>query len=285
MLHCPNIDYMPTLCKARVVTVHDLCVVTNGQFFPRKDRWLHLAALHRSVRDASLIIAVSNHTATGIRKHLNVEPKRIRVIPEAPAHVFSSRPAVADSEIGRQFSLEGPYFLFVGTLEPRKNISRLLTAFVEARRKAHIPQALVIVGREGWLARPIAQELRAAQATEDIRVLGYLPDVALASVMRSADALVYPAIEEGFGLPVVEAMACGTPVITSRSSAMAELVGNAGMLVNPFDVAEIRNALIGLSQDGRMRDEMRALGYERVGQYSWERVAIETIAVYGELAA
>jgi len=151
MLHCPNIDYMPTLCKARVVTVHDLCVVTNGQFFPRKDRWLHLAALHRSVRDASLIIAVSNHTATGIRKHLNVEPKRIRVIPEAPAHVFSSRPAVADSEIGRQFSLEGPYFLFVGTLEPRKNISRLLTAFVEARRKAHIPQALVIVGREGLL--------------------------------------------------------------------------------------------------------------------------------------
>ena len=236
-----------------VVTVHDLAVLRHPGTFNQWTRRYSRLAVPRVARAARLVIAVSEFTRGEIAELLAVPAERIRVIPNGVGAPFVPEGRAA----------EGDYVLMVGTLEPRKN----LAAAEEAARSLGVP--VRVVGARGW---------------GGVQVDGWLGRVAdeeLARLYRGARCLVYPSLYEGFGIPVLEAMACGTPVVTSRGGATEEVAGGAAVLVDPCDPASIA---AGIEEAGARRDELRTRGRERAAGFTWERVAAETRAVYEEAA-
>ncbi len=280
VFHATNIDFVPSKRAKRVVTIHDVSFLSHPWYFPAKDRWLHRRALLRSLREADRIIAVSEETAKQLQLRLGILSGRITVVPEAPADPFTPAPDLYDRQLRACHGIANPYFLFAGTLEPRKGVPRLLDAFLGARRGRSVGQDLVLVGRMGWLAHADKEALRVAEASGFVKYLGYVTDAVLAGLMRGADAFVYPSSIEGFGLPVVEAMACGAPVITSSTGALGELADGAAITVDPSDNAGLRDALVAIGNDADLRSRLRGLGSVRASSYSWDRTAKETLAVY-----
>jgi glycosyltransferase involved in cell wall biosynthesis len=253
VLHCPTFRGPVRSGVPVVVTVHDLAVLRHPGTFNQWTRHYSRLAVPRVARAARRVIAVSEFTRGEIVELLGVPFERIAVIPNAVSPRFAANgPAV-----------EGEYVLAVGTLEPRKN----LAAAQQAARRLGVP--LKVVGARGW---------------GDVQVEGWLGRVSddeLAALYRGARCLVYPSLYEGFGIPVLEAMVCGTPVVTSAGGATEEVAGGAAVLVDPRDPAAIA---AGIEEADRRRDELRAQGLERAARFSWERVAAETSAVYEQAA-
>jgi alpha-1,3-rhamnosyl/mannosyltransferase len=237
-----------------VVTVHDLAVLRHPETFNQWTRLYSRLAVPRVARAARRVIAVSEFTRGEIVELLGLPAERIDVIPNAVGPPF-----VADGP-----AAEGDYVLGVGTLEPRKN----LAAAQQAARRLSVP--LRVVGERGW------------GGVQVDGWLGRVSDDELAALYRGARCLVYPSLYEGFGIPVLEAMACGTPVVTSAGGATEEVAGGAAVLVDPRDPASIAT---GIEEAAARRDELRARGLERAEQFTWERVATETRAVYERAAA
>jgi glycosyltransferase involved in cell wall biosynthesis len=253
VLHCPTFRGPVRSRVPVVVTVHDLAVLRHPETFNQWTRRYSRFAVPRVARAARRVIAVSEFTRGEIVELLGVPAERIEVIPNAVGPPF-----VADGP-----AAEGDYLLAVGTLEPRKN----LAAAQRAAQRLGVP--LKVVGARGW---------------GDVHVdgwLGRVSDDELAALYRGARCLVYPSLYEGFGIPVLEAMACGTPVVTSAGGATEEVAGRAAVLVEPLDPAAIAT---GIEEADRRRDELRVQGLERAAQFSWERVAAETRAVYERAA-
>ncbi|HZR96885.1 MAG TPA: glycosyltransferase family 1 protein [Gaiellaceae bacterium] len=255
-LHCPTYyaPLRPTL--PTVVTVHDLAVLRHPEAFGRWTRSYVPHAIPHMVRAASRVIAVSQFTAGEVERLLRVPRERIRVVPNAAASVFAPGGERAD----------GDYVLAVGTLEPRKNLDRA----IEAAARAGVE--LRVVGAAGWGG----VEARGAH----VRWLGRVDDAELARLYRGAACLVYPSLYEGFGLPVLEALACGTPVVTSRGGATEEVAGGAAVLVDPLDVVSIAD---GIAAAASRADELRTLGLERARAFSWDDTAARTRAIYKEI--
>lgn len=255
VLHCPTYSGPTRPRVPTVVTVHDLAVLRFPETFPRWTRTYAPRAVPRTVRAAACVIAVSEFTAREVEELLRVPRERIRVVPNAVEPVFAPGGPRA----------EGEYVLAVGTLEPRKNLPRLAEA---ARR---VGRELRVVGETGW------GDVR----LEGARVLGRVDDAELARLYRGAACLAYPSLYEGFGIPVLEAMACGTPVVTSRGGGTEEVAGGAAVLVDPLDVEAIA---AGIEEAVGRRAELRALGLERARAFSWDDSARRTVAVYREVA-
>jgi glycosyltransferase involved in cell wall biosynthesis len=175
-----------------------------------------------------------------------------------------------------------PYILNVGTLEPRKNLAGLLQAFARARRKG-LPHSLVVVGANGWGNSSVERLVDELGIREHVHVSGFVDDQTLPRLYAAADFFVYPSLYEGFGLPVLEAMACGAPVITSNVSSMPEVAGGAALLVDPRSTDELCDAMLRLAGDGQLRSLLRVKGKERAGQFSWERTAEQTWQIYQEV--
>ena len=254
VLHCPTFRGPVRSRVPVVVTVHDLAVLRHPETFNQWTRRYSRFAVPRVARAARRVIAVSEFTRGEIVELLGVPAERLDVIPNAVGPPF-----VADGPAAK-----GDYLLAVGTLEPRKN----LAAAQQAAQRLGIP--LKVVGARGW---------------GDVHVdgwLGRVSDDELAALYRGARCLVYPSLYEGFGIPVLEAMACGTPVVTSAGGATEEVAGRAAVLVEPLHPAGIA---AGIEEADRRRDELRVQGLERAAQFSWERVAAETRAVYERAAA
>jgi glycosyltransferase involved in cell wall biosynthesis len=253
VLHCPTFRGPVHSAVPVVVTVHDLAVLRHpGTFNPWTRRYSRLA-VPRVARAARLAIAVSEFTRRELVELLRVPEERIRVIPNAVGAPFVPEGAAA----------QGDYVLAVGTLEPRKNIA----AAEEAARLAGVE--LRVVGARGW------------GGVEADGWLGRVSDDELAALYRGAGCLVYPSLYEGFGLPVLEAMACGTPVVTSVGGATEEVAGGAAVLVDPLQPVSIA---AGIDEALSRRDELVARGLERAHAFTWERVAAETWRVYEEAA-
>ena len=253
VLHCtvyrgPVRTRLPT-----IVTVHDLAVLRHPEAFPAWTRLYGRTWLKPTLRRADRLIAVSEFTRRETAELAGVEPDRIDVVPNAVDDVFT-----ADGD-----AAEGEYVLAVGTLEPRKNLART----IEAARLAGVE--LRIVGASGWGG------VEAAGA--GVRWLGRASDEELAAQYRGARCVVYASLYEGFGIPVVEGMACGTPVVTSAGSAMADVAGDAAVLVDPLDPAAIA---AGIDEADRRRDELRPLGLARARLYTWQRAADAAVAAY-----
>jgi len=251
VLHCPTFRAPVRSSVPVVVTVHDLAVLRHPGTFNQWTRRYSRLAVPRVARAARRVIAVSDFTRREIVELLGVPAERISVIPNA---------------VGDPFAPDGPaaggdYVLAVGTLEPRKNLA------VAQQAADRLGVELRVVGARGW---------------GDVQVDGWLGRVAdeeLARLYRGARCLVYPSLYEGFGIPVLEAMACGTPVVTSTGGATEEVAGGAAVLVDPHDPVVIAT---GIEEAAARRDELRTLGLERAAQFTWERVAAETWAVYEE---
>lgn len=267
-----------------VVTVHDL----GYHAFPETHTWaqrlLIEAGTRWSVHAAQRVIAVSQATADDLQRHHRTPANRIRVIYEAAA-----APQIIDADqvndVRTRHGLHRPYALFVGTIQPRKNVARLLQAYAWLYRSTAVGWDLVFAGAPGWLSDALYEEAAALGLRAQIRFLGFVPDAELPALLKGAHFFAFPSLFEGFGLPVLEAQSYGVPVLTSNNSSLPEVAGDAALLVDPTDVDAIANAMLRLSQDEVLRQQLIEAGYANVRRFSWEKAARETLAVLEEAAS
>jgi glycosyltransferase involved in cell wall biosynthesis len=262
-----------------VVTVHDLAFVVHPELFPRQWRLMYRAALSRAVRSADAIVTVSRHTAEDLVRHTRVHPSRIHVTHLGPSSV--SGQAGIEETLAR-FRVRRPYALFVGTLEPRKNLVRLVRAYRRAASRG-VRHTLVLAGPAGWRHEPVLAEASREGPGEVVLTGPTRTPEELDALYRGADLFVYPSLYEGFGLPVVEAMARGVPCVVSTSSSLPEVAGEAALLVDPRSVAALAEAIERVLGDPALAARLRELGPARAARFSWEATARQTIDVYRSL--
>jgi len=270
--------------RARTVfTLHDLIFLHYPEYHLPYNRWFLTFAMPRFLRAADVIITPSECSRQDAIKFYGLPPQKIRVIYEAAAPHF--RPDIPETELARvrqTYNLPSQFILHVGTIEPRKNLSRLLEAFHSLL--AEQPELrLVLIGKKGWLYEDFFASLQNLGLTERVIFPGFVAEADLPAFYRLASAFVYPSLYEGFGLPPLEAMACGAPVVCSNASSLPEVVGNAGLLVNPTDTAALAQALRRLLTDPRLRTELGGRAVERAGRFSWDKAGAELESVYREL--
>lgn len=265
-----------------VVTIHDLSFMRYPQAFPALQRLYLRTQVWRSARGARRVIAVSEATRRDVAALFGVPAERIDVVYNGVDAGFGPAPQDQVEAFRRRHGLPERYLLHVGTLEPRKNLVRLVQAFHGARQRSQDLQSvkLILVGGKGWDYDVIFQETERLGLQDVVIFAGYAPDETLPWWYRAAAGFVYPSLLEGFGLPVLEAMACGAPVITSRVSSLPEVAGDAALLVDPTSIAELADALARLLTDKALADDLRQRGLARSATFSWQRTAQETAAVY-----
>jgi glycosyltransferase involved in cell wall biosynthesis len=268
-----------------VLTVHDLSLLLHAETQPTKSLIAVRPILARAAHKAAVIIAVSHAIQQEIVDTLGLPSQRVRVIYEAasPAYhpINKTNNAEQLNEVRQRYDLHTPFVLFVGTVEPRKNLETLLHAFAELRRMGRT-EHLVLVGGLGWKYEAALRNIAALGLSDCVRLLGYVPDADLPAIYNLARVLAFVSRYEGFGLPILESMACGTPVVTSDRSAMAELGAGAALLVNPTKPGEIAQALHRVLSDDALHAELRDAGLARAAQFSWANAAAQTMGVYEE---
>src|SRR5262249_23352798 len=206
---------------------------------------------------------------------------KTHIVPLAPAAGFGVLPREGTVAVTRRYGLSyGDYLLFVGNVEPRKNLRALLEAYTRMRTVTGCSPQIVIAGGSGWKNGPIHRAATRSTFASDIRFLGHVPETDLAALMNGALAFVYPSLYEGFGLPPLEAMACGAPVITSKRSSLPEVVGDAALLVDPGDRRQLADAMAQIATDAALREDLRERGLKRAERYSWDETARLTVEVY-----
>jgi len=263
-----------------VITLHDMSLFAYGRLHPLKSRLAVRSIIPVVARRAAAIITVSQHAKREIVAVLQVSPEKVHVIYEAAAPQYRVITAAAELERVRQrYHLQQPFVLYVGTIEPRKNLTRLVQAFAQAHRRN--PEfELILVGQLGWQYESLLKAIEEAQLGSAVRRLGYVPNEDLPALYNLARLLAFPSLYEGFGLPIIEAMACGTPVLTSQGTALAEVAGEAALLIDPLEVAAMVEGLMCLLNTAPLRDELRERGLQRAAEFSWTRTAAETVKVY-----
>ncbi|MBI4558085.1 MAG: glycosyltransferase family 4 protein [Candidatus Hydrogenedentes bacterium] len=278
LVHYPaNIGSLRSLHNM-VLTVHDLSFLRDPSWFAFSRTTYYRRAVARSVKLATHIIADSESTATDLQDLLRIPAKKISVVPLGVGERFQPSSDECVATIREKYKLPDRFFLYMGTLEPRKNLVRLIQAW---SRVAHdLPYDLVLAGRNGWKTEPIFSE--AAQSTHRprIRFLGFVPEDDRPVMMSAAHAFVWPSLWEGFGLPPLEAMACGVPVLTSKVSSLPEVVGDGAILVDPANVEQIAHALVVIATDEALRASLREKGRARAAQFTWKKTAELTKRVY-----
>lgn len=267
----------------KVVTVHDLAFLRYPEQLPRARRAYMVAATRLSARTADRIIAVSGNTADDLMHWLDLPAERIVVIPEAPSPRIRQVTGTSLDAFRMRFSIDRPYILVVGTLEPRKNLDFFLKVFASVADQ--IPHQLVLVGPEGWMTESFHQSLVDLRLGNRVRLTGFVSDGELGGWYSGAEVFAFPSVYEGFGLPAVEAMACGAAILASAASCFPEVIGDAGILVPPTEQASWGDALLRLVSDRELNDEFRRRSLDRGSTYSWERTAVETLAVYREVGS
>ena len=289
----PDVLFMPIQavpfflprCRA-VVVVHDLAFLKFPDDFTFKDRLKLSFHTRRAVKCATRIIVPSEATKKDIIKYYGVEPRKIRVIYHGQSKVKSQKSKVKSISQNSKFK-NTKYILFVGAIQPRKNIQGLIKAFEIFNTKYKILNTkykLVIAGPKGWLYKDIFEKARKSKYAKDIIFTGQISREELSEIYRNAEVFVLPSFYEGFGLTILEAMAEGIPVIASNVSSIPEVVGDAGVLVNPYKVDEIAEAIYKIITDNDLRNKLIQKGFKQVQKFSWEKCGKETIEVISEIA-
>ncbi len=267
-----------------VVTLHDLAIYRHPDFFPQRQTLSTRVLVPRSLRRAAAIICPSQHTADDAAALFDIARERLKVIPHGFNGAFGRPvPPPALAAVRTRYRVPERYVLFNGTLQPRKNLETALFAVAEARRRD--PVALVVVGARGWRDQPALDRIQSLGLQDAVHLLGYVPVQDLPALYTQAQAFLFPSLYEGFGLPVLEAMACGTPVIASNRTSIPEVAGPAALLVDPADREGWAAALIAVLQDGELRARLASAGRARSLQFSWEECARAHLAVYREVAS
>lgn len=276
----------PPFCPAPILaTIHDLAFEHLPETFTRRGRMQLRLTVRWTARRAARIATVSEFSRADLLSTYNLAPEKVVVTPNGVEPHFTPQPARADEAdyIRQRFGIARDFILSVGSLQPRKNLIRLFDAYGELRRgwEGNPPQ-LVLVGRPLWLYREILSEVGRRKWAGDVIATGYVSDEDLAALYRAALVFVYPSLFEGFGLPPLEAMACGAPVVTSRTSSLPEVVGGAALLVDPMETGEIARALTEAARDQRLRARLSAAGPARAKLFNWRSTAERTLALYRE---
>ncbi|HEY6867860.1 MAG TPA: glycosyltransferase family 1 protein, partial [Candidatus Eisenbacteria bacterium] len=267
-----------------VVTVHDLSFLRAPDHHTPLNRAALRAIAPRAIRHARLVLADSHATARDLEACYGLPADRIRVVyPGCALERFRPCPGEDAGPVLARYGIERPYLLFVGTLEPRKNLSGLIDAF-ELLAQGGLDHRLVLAGRPGWGFAAIESRLAAQRSGHRVIRTGRVAEDDLPALYRAADAFVYPSHYEGFGLPVLEAMACGTPVVTSDRSSLPEVVGEAGLMVDPGDVEALARAIAEVLGSGAVRERLRTEGPRRAAAFTWRRAAEQVAAAYAEVA-
>jgi glycosyltransferase involved in cell wall biosynthesis len=281
VLFAPNFVPPPTRSTHVVLTVHDLAFRLMPETAPQSTRrWL--ASLDRSLRRAAAVIAVSETTKRDLVQLYDLAEGRITVIPHGvDQEVYRPQPQAEIDRVRRAFGIDGPYLLSLGGIEPRKNLPRLLEAFGSLRSDVR----LVVAGAgvewnpEGSDLLRGALDALPEDARRRVTLTGYVSEPDKVALLAGAELLAYPSLYEGFGLPVLEAMACGTPVVTSNGSALPEVAGDAAVLIDPTETGALRDALARVLVDTALRDRLRAAGRDRAGAFTWDASAARTVEV------
>jgi glycosyltransferase involved in cell wall biosynthesis len=275
---------LPPLKRARgIVTIHDLSFIRlPGCSDPGLRGYLD-KSVPKAVRAAHRVLADSWNTRNDLIDLLQVHPDKVSVVPGAVDTIFSPVDDLARLGQARaRYQLPDRFIISVGTLEPRKNYPRLISAYARLRRQTGLPHKLVIVGRPGWLYDDIYKSVRAESVGEQVRFLGFVPDSDLAALYTMADLMVFPSLYEGFGIPPLEAMACGTPVVSSNNSSLPESVGGAALTVSAEDTEAIADAMAQVLEDDRCRARMIELGRQQAAKFTWHAAARSLLAAYSQ---
>jgi glycosyltransferase involved in cell wall biosynthesis len=285
LLHSP--DFIPPAFGYRrsVVTVQDLSFLRYPHFLTAQSRRYYNRQIRWAVARTDHILAISKATQRDLCSLLGVDPRKITVAylaadpelrPPAPEEV---------KQLIATYGLEQGYLLFVGTLEPRKNLPGLLEAYRALLDRGGVDPPLVLAGRVGWLHQEVLDCVQRLRLEKHVRVLNQVADADLAALYAGAGVLALPSFYEGFGLPALEAMACGTPVVAARRGALPEVVGDSGLLVEPDDTEGMASALEKALLDRRLRARLRQSGMKQASRFTWDRTAAKTLEVYRSVVA
>jgi len=270
-----------------VTSIHDLSFEHLPQTFRRRSRLQLRLTVRRSARSAAHVLVPSEFVRRDILQTYELPPERVSTIPLAAAEGF--RPVTEASEIERirqTYDIPDRYILSVGSIQPRKNLAQLIAAYSLLRRERSgdkLPR-LVLVGKAAWLYGETLRKIAASGIENSIVVTGYVPDNDLPALYSGATCFVYPSFFEGFGIPPLEAMKCGAPVITGNRTSLPEVVGDAALMVNPFDETEIAAAIGRLLDDSDLRATLRVKGLKRAGEFEWNQTARRTLEIYQRVA-
>ncbi|MFI5251742.1 MAG: glycosyltransferase family 4 protein [Bacteroidota bacterium] len=269
---------LPPTAKATIATVYDLAYKKYPQYFESNVlQWD--SSIQRSLNGANAIIVPSENTKNDLIVFFTISQDKIHVIHPPASDKFSPNKSERDEKIKERYGINGEFILFTGTFEPRKNIPFLIRGF-EKFQENHKNVQLVLVGKPGWLDKDIFQSLRQSKASSNIKYLNYIEEDDLSALYRSAIFFVYPSLYEGYGFPVIEAMASGTPVITSKTSSLGEIACDAALLIDPTNLNELVDAMDALYRNSALRLELRDKGILKTSHLTRETMAHTVIDIY-----
>jgi glycosyltransferase involved in cell wall biosynthesis len=288
--HCfgyPNIVHgtdnfvYPCAKSANIVTIYDLTFIRYPSFSSRIVK-TYTGRIKQCLKWTDRVITISESSKNDIVNYLNFDPEKVYVTPLASRYNTSyfSEEIIHQLEKQAKYDFYKPYLLFVSTIEPRKNINTLIAAFNLLKNTHKIEHQLILIGKKGWSYEPIFAAIESSPWKNQIHHLDYLSDDLVALFYSKADVFVYPSYYEGFGMPVLEAMTLGTPVVSSNTSSIPEVTGDAAILVDPNDPMQLAEAIFKVISDAQLRQELITLGKERAKLFSWEKTAQSTLQAY-----
>jgi len=283
--HSPDFVLPPLSTRVRkIVTIHDLAFLEHPEYaVPALAEYLK-KVVPEAIAQADVVATVSQEVSRTLIEHFQTPAEKLTVVPNGVGpHFRRITDPILLSATRYKYGLQSPFVLGVGTLEPRKNHMGLIKAFHRAQQQKDGPKMLAIAGGQGWLYEETRQLVTDLKLEKKVLFLGRVSDLELVTLYSMADIFAFPSFFEGFGIPPLEAMACGCPVITSNTSALPEVTGDAALLVDPHDADALADAMLKLLRDESLRDELRQKGYERVQQYTWAESARKMLTIYSNL--
>jgi len=281
ILHGTNYSVYPCKNSLKVMNIYDLTFIKYPNYIDSVVK-TYTKRVKRCLEWTDLVLTISESSKQDIIEHLQVAPEKIYVTPLAsryhPNYLFSENIQALEKRVSYDFSK--PYLLFVSTIEPRKNINIIITAFNFLKEMHEVEHQLILIGRKGWNYEPIFTAIETSPWKHEIHHLDYLSDELVALFYSKADVFVYPSHYEGFGLPVLEAMTLGAPVVTANTSSLPEVTGDAAILIDPNDFIQLAEAILKIISDCQFSQELISKGKERAKLFSWERTAKETLKAY-----
>jgi glycosyltransferase involved in cell wall biosynthesis len=286
LFHAPHYVLPPLVRCRSVVTIHDCIHLMFPQYLPNRFAFGYArASIALAAKRATRVLTVSESSKRDILRFVDTEPEKIDVIYNAYDEQFAIDPAEEDVvRVRERFQLQDEFVLYAGNVKPHKNLERLIDAFQIVRRRGLDHLKLVMIGDEISKYTALRRAVHRHQLHKYVRFLGYLPEETLAVMYRLAGVFVFPSLYEGFGLPPLEAMASGTPVVTSNVSSLPEVAGDAAVLVDPYDPPAIADGIFRVLTDEQLRKDLRHRGVARAGQFSWEQSVRRVRKIYDEVA-
>ncbi|WFR56321.1 glycosyltransferase family 1 protein [Anaerocolumna sp. AGMB13025] len=280
-----NYDIPPGVSGKAVTFIYDMVYKAFPETMSKKTLKMLDYNLEKTCKRANHIITISQFSKNEIIKYLQVPENKISIMP-CGVDLSIYHTSYSEEEVGKvkeKYAIQGEYILYLGTLEPRKNIVRLIEAYFQLKRKGIVLPKLVLAGKKGWMYDTIFNTIELYKLNEYIIFTDYIEDGDIPKLLNGARIFVFPSIYEGFGLPPLEAMACGTPVIASNTASLPEIVGDAGLLVNPYSIEELASTIENLLNDELLRKNLIEKGLQRVKKFSWNQSVNRLMEIYYSL--